>query len=77
MLYVGDLVPTTHHLKSIYVMAYDLYPRETYFNKERFLERAAETGWWVMWPHDPEIVWGKVRADARAGYTAHETAKRS
>lgn len=60
MFYVGDLVPTSSHLKPIYVMAYDLYPRETFFNKERFLERAVEEGWWVVWPHDPTYVWGKI-----------------
>jgi len=73
MLYLGDLVPTVGHLKPIYVMAYDLYPRETYFNKERFLERAADLGWWVMWPHDPEVVCGKVCQDDREGYVAADT----
>jgi len=53
MFFVGDLVPTASHLKPIYVMAFDLYPRETFFNKERFLERAVEERWWVVWPHDP------------------------
>lgn len=68
LFFVGDLVPTTHHLKPIYVMAYDLYPRETYFNKIRFLERAADNGWWVVWPHDPDHVLGKVAPDHNHGY---------
>ena len=70
LFYVGDLVPTASHLRPIYVMAYDLYPRETFFNKERFLERAADDGWWVMWPHDPDLVWAKVVTDERDGYAA-------
>ena len=73
LFYVGDLVPTASHLKPIYIMAYDLFPRETYFNKQRFLRRAANEGWWVTWPHDPEIVWGKVQPDERDGYIAVET----
>ena len=73
LFYTGDLVPTSSHLKPIYVMAYDLYPRETYFNKGRFLERAAEAGWWVVWPHDPGIVRGRIQIDERDGYIAVDT----
>jgi glyoxylase-like metal-dependent hydrolase (beta-lactamase superfamily II) len=73
LFYVGDLVPTASHLKPIYVMAYDLYPRETYFNKGRFLERAAEDDWWVVWPHDPRFIRGKIQTDEREGYIAVET----
>ncbi len=76
MFFVGDLVPTASHLKPIYVMAYDLYPRETFFNKERFLERAVEDRWWVVWPHDPTIVWGKVGRDEKGSYVA-ETVQRA
>lgn len=74
LFFVGDLVPTASHLKPIYVMAYDLYPRETFFNKERFLERAVEEQWWVVWPHDPSIVWGKVVRDEKGSYVV-ETAR--
>ena len=72
LFYMGDLVPTSSHLKPIYVMAYDLYPRETYSNKMRFLERSADEGWWVTWPHDPDFVWGKIQPDERDGFIAVE-----
>ncbi|MEE2754338.1 MAG: MBL fold metallo-hydrolase [Candidatus Latescibacterota bacterium] len=68
LFYVGDLVPTSLHLRPIYVMAYDLYPRETFFNKEQFLQRAADEGWWVVWPHDPKYAWGKIGRDDNANY---------
>ncbi len=68
LFFVGDLVPTASHLKPIYVMAYDLYPRETYVNKGLFLERAASEDWWVAWPHDPDLVCGKVVVDEKDGY---------
>lgn len=68
LFFVGDLVPTASHLRPIYVMAYDMFPRETFLNKERFLGRAASEQWWVAWPHDPQIVWGKIEVDDREGY---------
>ncbi|MCZ6632051.1 MAG: MBL fold metallo-hydrolase [bacterium] len=66
--FVGDLVPTSHHLKPIYVMAYDLYPRETFVNKQAILNQAVQDQWLVVWPHDPEIGWSYVRIDDRDGF---------
>ena len=43
--FVGDLIPTTHHLKPIYVLAYDLYPRQTYLVKQEVMERAVSEDW--------------------------------
>lgn len=73
LFFTGDLVPTASHLKPIWGMAYDLYPRETYLNKVKWLARAAESGWWVAWPHDPELAWRRVRADERNGFSVVET----
>lgn len=66
--YVGDLIPTTHHLKSIYILAYDLYPRETYLNKQRLLEQAVAENWIVIWSHDLQIPWSRVTRNDRGEY---------
>lgn len=65
--FMGDLVPSRNHLRPIYIMAYDIYPRETFLNKQAFLERAVEEDWLVVFSHD-DAPWGRVRRDERAGY---------
>lgn len=61
--YVGDLIPTTHHLRPIYILAYDLYPRETFVNKQRLLAQAVEENWILVWSHDLDTPWSRVGVD--------------
>jgi glyoxylase-like metal-dependent hydrolase (beta-lactamase superfamily II) len=68
--YTGDLVPTTHHLRPLYVMAFDHYPRETFLNKQKWLGQAAEGDWWVATPHDPDLPWIRIKRDAREEFVA-------
>ena len=56
--FIGDLVPTRHHVHPVYIMAFDLYPRKTFEVKQRVLTQAAGEGWLVAWPHDPEQILG-------------------
>jgi len=73
--FVGDLIPTTHHLKRIYVMAYDLYPRETYVVKQKIMERAFEEKWIIVWPHDPDIAWAYLDRDAQGFFAPRSISK--
>lgn len=68
--YVGDLIPTTHHLRPIYVMAYDLYPRETYVVKQEIMARAIAEKWVMVWPHDPDIAWAYLDRDPEGAFVA-------
>ena len=70
--FVGDLVPTSSHLKPLYVTAFDLYPRETFLNKQKILSRAVDERWLMVWPHDPELPWGFVRRDEREGFSVSD-----
>ena len=70
--FVGDLVPTSSHLKPLYVTAFDLYPRETFLNKQKILSRAVDERWLMVWPHDPELPWSYVRRDEREGFSVSE-----
>jgi len=54
-LYLGDLVPTTSHIKTPYVMGYDLYPLDTMMKKREILNRALEEHWLLIFEHDPKI----------------------
>lgn len=58
--FLGDLIPTTHHLRPIYVLAYDLYPRQTYLNKQTLMARASAENWIMVWVHDHECPWGRL-----------------
>src|SRR5690349_11152713 len=50
----ADLVPTTAHLPSAWVMGYDLYPTESVEQKKRLVPQAAREGWLCHFYHDPQ-----------------------
>lgn len=58
--YFGDLIPTSAHIKPAYVMAYDLYPLDTFHRKKEFLERAFEEQWLLFFGHDHDFPVGKL-----------------
>lgn len=72
LLFAGDAIPTSGHLKIAWAMAFDLYPRVMLDEKKRILELCREHGTWLAFPHDPEI--GGVVLDLSAGrpIIAHE-----
>jgi glyoxylase-like metal-dependent hydrolase (beta-lactamase superfamily II) len=50
--YLGDLIPTTHHLDPTWVMGYDLDPVECIAQRKRFYQRAIPEQWLVLFTHD-------------------------
>ena len=57
-LYLGDLAPTTSHIKTPYVMGYDLYPLDTMKKRKEIFNRALEEHWLLIFEHDPKIGMG-------------------
>ena len=55
LVYCGDLVPTTAHLRSSWIMAYDLYPLTVIEEKKMILANAVEEGTVVFFEHDPQV----------------------
>lgn len=55
LVYVGDLLPTTHHLPAAWTMAYDVEPLRTIEEKAEFLHEAARSGWDLFFEHDPDV----------------------
>ncbi len=53
--YIGDLFPTTHHLDPTWVMGYDLDPVRCIAERKRFLGRAIEEDWLVLFTHDHRV----------------------
>ena len=53
--YIGDLIPTSHHLDPTWVMGYDLDPLLCIEQRKRFLARAVPERWLVLFTHDHEV----------------------
>jgi glyoxylase-like metal-dependent hydrolase (beta-lactamase superfamily II) len=53
LLYCGDVVPTSSHVRLAWVMGYDLEPLKLIGEKEKILGRAADENWYLYFEHDP------------------------
>jgi len=60
-LYLGDLVPTTAHLPLPWIMGYDVEPLVTLETKRRILGRAEAEDWLLVFEHDAQTAWGKLK----------------
>ena len=59
--FLADLVPTTSHLKTLYVMGYDLYPKLSMETKPKILQQAFEEQWLLFFEHAPRIKAGYLQ----------------
>lgn len=59
-IFWGDLIPTTAHLRTPYVMGYDLFPMDTMKVKKQLLAQAEEGHWLCVFEHDPQIPCGDL-----------------
>ena len=62
--FLGDLIPTHHHLPVAYIMGFDLEPLTTLARKKEYLARAAEEDWLLFFVHDPELACGTLDKQA-------------
>ena len=53
--YIGDLIPTHHHLDPTWVMGYDLDPLRCIAERKRFYARAIPERWLVLFTHDHQM----------------------
>lgn len=49
--FLGDLIPTPHHLRLPYITAYDRFPEDTLEQKRALLEEAEKNGWLLVFAH--------------------------
>jgi glyoxylase-like metal-dependent hydrolase (beta-lactamase superfamily II) len=63
-IYLGDLIPTTHHVKLTYMTGFDLYPVELLATKKEIVKRAIAEKWLLVFEHDPETVFAYVTEEA-------------
>lgn len=55
VVFLADLVPTPSHLKTPYVMGYDLYPVQTMIMKEEVLHQAYAEEWLLVFEHSAHV----------------------
>ncbi|CAG0927182.1 putative quorum-quenching lactonase YtnP [Planctomycetaceae bacterium] len=60
-VYLGDIIPTTSHLRLPYIMGYDLFPLDTLKAKKEILTEAAASKWLLVLEHDPSATMGYVK----------------
>jgi glyoxylase-like metal-dependent hydrolase (beta-lactamase superfamily II) len=60
LLFLADVMPTSHHFGLAWITGYDLEPLRTLESKRRLLKMAADEGWWLFFQHDAEVIMGKV-----------------
>lgn len=65
--FLGDLVPTTHHLPLPWIMGYDVEPLVTLESKRSLLADALAGNWTLIFEHDAHIGMGRIAHDGR-GY---------
>ncbi len=58
--YISDLVPTVAHLDPAWVMGYDLDPVMCIAQRQRFLKRAIDRQWLVLFTHDHHVPMGHI-----------------
>ena len=63
LVFCGDLIPTTAHLRAAWVAAYDLYPLTVIEEKKQLLAQAVEEGWLLFFEHDPKVAVCSVKDD--------------
>ncbi|PWU20752.1 MAG: MBL fold metallo-hydrolase [Bdellovibrio sp.] len=65
LLYCGDVVPTSSHVRLAWVMGFDLEPLRIIAEKERILSAAADQGWYLYFEHDPYCDAATVSRDGK------------
>ncbi len=73
-LFLGDVIPTSLHVRLPFIMSYDLDVVGTLESKRRILGRAAEERWLLIFGHDTEIRAGYLGPDAKGQFVITEPA---
>ena len=72
--YLGDVIPTHHHLPLPWIMGYDVEPLRTLESKRALLARALAEKWLLIFEHDASVAWGYAAHDGKSYHLAAETA---
>ena len=64
-VFLGDVIPTHHHLPLPWIMGYDLEPLRTLESKRTLLHEAVAGGWRLIFEHDAEVSMGRVVTEGK------------
>lgn len=67
-VFLGDLCPTAHHVPLAWIMGYDVEPLVTLESKRAMWKDVVEGNWMVIFEHDADTAWGRIRL----GQKGHE-----
>jgi glyoxylase-like metal-dependent hydrolase (beta-lactamase superfamily II) len=62
LVYCGDVIPTSSHVRLAWVMGYDLEPLKLIEEKRKILDQAARENWYLYFEHDPYCDAAQVQA---------------
>lgn len=62
LVYCGDVIPTSSHVRLAWVMGYDLDPLTLIEEKRVLLDQAAREGWYLYFEHDPYCDAAQIQA---------------
>ncbi|MES2768875.1 MAG: MBL fold metallo-hydrolase [Bdellovibrionota bacterium] len=63
ILYAADVIPTSTHIRSAWIMGYDLDPLTIIKEKRAFLKEAVQNSWFIYFEHDPYCDLSSVEAE--------------
>lgn len=66
LCFLGDVVPTAHHLPLPWIMGYDVEPLVTLESKRALLADALREEWLLVFEHDAHVGFGRVAHDGKA-----------
>jgi glyoxylase-like metal-dependent hydrolase (beta-lactamase superfamily II) len=66
LCFLGDVVPTAHHLPLPWIMGYDVEPLVTLESKRTLLAEALREDWLLVFEHDAQAGFGRVVHDGKA-----------
>lgn len=67
-LFLGDLCPTSHHIRIPYTMGLDLNPNQVIASKERIFNKIVDENYTVFWYHDAFRRKGKLSKNAQGRF---------
>lgn len=65
LLFTGDMIPTSSHLRPPWVMAYDLFPLTTLEEKQKVMAQCRDDGLWLAFPHDRNMGGAEVEVSGK------------
>ena len=70
LCFLGDVVPTAHHLPLPWIMGYDVEPLVTLESKRSLLGQAVGEEWLLLFEHDAHTGFGRVANDGKSYHLA-------